>query len=284
MLALLIIAILLAGTVQVAAWKAAKTKWVIGDIVYGNEVVLQKPSQTLFHQQTLATSDTEAIAIAFPAALSITGVAPAFQAGLTITQTSDAAILATDTGFYTANWCFNCFSNNGGWAVGDIAAMSPIRSASMVGSGLIWPYMNTPDPTAGYTVMRFKPYINSSESPGNISISPGAGLINNTVDNATSPTVVGTNNSTAAWKSKEPINYKTATKEQIRNASGLERMWRNANLANTVPKSYNGSVERPTWINPSPDVLKMADRNKVLNDSLNMTRPGEKAHTLFWDL
>ncbi|WP_424357488.1 hypothetical protein [Methanocella sp. MCL-LM] len=283
MLALLIMAILISGTTEVSAWRAAKMKWVIGDIVFGNEVVLQKPSQTLFHQQTLAASDTEAMAISFPAAMAGTGSAVAGAPGLTIAQTSDAAILGTDTGYYTANWCFNCFSNNGGYALGDMSAMSPIRSGSMLGAGLIWPYMNTPDPAAGYTIMRFKPYINSSENTGNITISPGTGLINNTVDNATSPTAVGANN-TSAWKSKEPLNYKTATKEQIQNTSALEKMWRNANLVNTVPKAYTGTVERPTRINADTSVLKMTDRDKSVTDALNMTRPGEKAHTLFWDL
>jgi hypothetical protein len=283
LVALLIVAMLLSGTIQVSAWKAAKTKWVIGDIVYGNEVVLQKPSQTMFHQQTLAESDTEAMAISFPAATTTADLAAIDGNGVAIAQTADAAILGTDTGFYTANWCFNCFSNNGGLIIGDVPGVTPVLAGPMIGSGIIWPYMTAPDPAMENTAMSFKPFMNSSDVAGNITISPESGMINNTPANTSSPTVVGNNNS-AAWKSNPPLNYKSATKEQIQNTSAMEKMWRNANLKNTIPQSYKGTVDRPTWINPESAAIKMTDRNKAISDAKNMTKAGEDVHTLMWDL
>ena len=143
--------------------------------------------------------------------------------------------------------------------------------------------MTPADTEAGYAKMSFKPYMNSSEGPGNVTIAPNASMIGNASANASAANASATNN-TAAWKSKTPVNYRTASKEEIANTSALERMWRNANLKNIVPQSYNGTVDRPTWINPSPDVIMMTDQPKVIRDSLDMTRPGVDAHTLFWDL
>lgn len=274
---------LLAGTMQAYAWMGAKTRWVIGDIVYGNEIVMQKPSQTLFHQQTLVSSDAETMAISFPAATAAGDCTTTGDTGVAIAQTSDEAVQATDTGYYWANWCFSLFSNSGGWDVGDITAANPIHSSSVLGSGLIWPYMTAPSAGAGYTSMSFKPYLNASEGMGSTNITPNLNMIGNISSNISGPSA-GVANKDAAWKSNPPVNYRTATKEEIQNTSTMEKVWRNANLRNTVPQSYNGTVDRPTWIYPSPDVLKMIDRNKVIRDSMNMTKSGAKAHTLFWDL
>jgi hypothetical protein len=281
--ALLIIAMLLSGTIEAYAWIGGKSKWVIGDIVYGNEFVIQKPSQTMFHQQTLASSDTEAMAISFPAATTVFDSAAIGETGVAIAQTSDEAVQATDTGYYKANWCFSLFSNSGGWDVGDVGALSPISSSSVMGSGLIWPYMTAPEAGTMPASINFKPYMNTSGGMSTTNITPNSSMISNTSASAPTTNASGTNGN-AAWKSNPPLNYRTATKEEIQNASTMEKVWRNANLRNTVPQSYKGDVERPTWIYPSKDVLKMIDRNQVIRDSMNMTKQGANAHTLFWDL
>jgi hypothetical protein len=77
-------------------------------------------------------------------------------------------------------------------------------------------------------------------------------------------------------------------KPAIQNLSGLDKMFRNANRKNTnTEKFYNGTVDRPTTILPMEkpmDIIKPADKKKVINDSLNMTHEGKDLRTLFWDL
>lgn len=283
LIAMLIIAILLGSAIQVSAWGASNIKFVIGDVVYGNQAGVWKTNQNLFHQQTLAATDTEAFAISFPAATATCGVDALRLGGPTIVQTSDAAVISTYTGFFKANWCFNDFTNNGGFTVGAVGGMTPSLSGPMLGSGLIWPYMNTPAAAAGPTTMKFKPYMNPSSGLGNVSISPGSGMINNTPGNTSSPGAAGANNTTAG-ASKKPLNYKTATKEQIQDASGMEKLYRNAKVKSPLPQSYKGTIDRPTWINPNSTVIKMTNQSKAVSDSMKMTQPDTKLHTLQWRL
>lgn len=287
LIALLIVAIALAGTVQVAAWRATEFKLVAGDITLGNEVVLQKPSQTLFHDQTEATTDTEALSIAFPAAT--TGNMAA-GTGPTIAQTADTTAQATDMGYYKANWCYTYFVNNGGWGVGEPGLMCPMGPCSMLGSDLIWPYMTDADDVkdSGPAVTaRFKPIIDESPGTGNISPAANTSTVNLSAANLSAANATATSAPSAKPPAlnKSYAGLKNATHEDIASASGLERMWRNANLVNTIPQTYKGSVERPTWIDPNPDaVIRHADRWKVIDHALDMTQPGHREHTLFWSL
>ena len=283
LIALLFVAMLIAGMTQAYAWGASNIKFVIGDVVYGNQAGVWKTNRQLFHRQTLAASDTEAFAISFPGASTQNKIGALALAGPSIAQTSDAAIVSTDTGFFQANWCFNDFTNNGGFTVGAVGGMRPPISGSMLGSGLIWPYMNTPGAIAGPTTMRFKPYMNSTSGLGNVTISPESGIINNTAANTSSPGAAGAN-STTAGKSKTPLNYKTATKDEIQNASGMEKLYRNAKVKSPLPQSYKGTIDRPTWINPNSSVIKMTNQSKAVSDSMKMTDPGTTLHTLHWQV
>ena len=88
-------------------------------------------------------------------------------------------------------------------------------------------------------------------------------------------------------QTKPNRDYKNMTKSDIQNASGLERLYRNPNLVNTIPKSYKGTVDRPTTIAPMEnpmDLIKPANKPKVIADSRNMTKDGTHLKTLFWDL
>lgn len=276
-LALLITAIALSGATSVIAWRATEFKLVSGDIVVGAESVVQRPSQTLFHNQIHAAADTEAMAISFPATASPGSIATTGDAGINIAQTSDATVQDADTGFYKANWCYLYFTNSGGWPVGNMAAMNPLSSSAMMGSDLIWPYMTDADDRQPTSTLSYKPYIDSSPGVGNITITPNPSILNNTTESKPYSSQSGLNTS-------HP-NNKNATKELISNASTMERVWRNANLANTIPKTYKGTVERPTWIDPKPqEVLRHLNSTQVIDHSLDMTKPGTRAHTLFWDL
>lgn len=289
-IAALIVLMALGAMTPAMAWKAQELRADIGDIQFGWEWVLQKPSATLFHTENLASTDTEALAIAFPSQGSGGTLAP------TIAQTSAATAAATDTGFFTANWCYTALVNAGGYdLVPDIGSWQPMRSAYPVGSGTSWPYMNNaPD---GGTTMRFRPAINTSPDTGNASLQLSTGGQNsgalsgvNQSASLAAPKAGNASSSpgNAMGNSPKPNrDYKNMTKVDIKNMTGLEKMYRNAMLVNTVPKSYKGTVARPADIDPMNkpmDLIKPADKSKVIKDSLAMTEAGKHLKTLFWDL
>jgi hypothetical protein len=119
------------------AWIGGERLITIGDMVFGTEFVIQKPSATLFHAENLASADMEALAIAFPVDASGQTVSPS------IAQTSAQTATASDTGFFKANWCYTAGLNPGNYElVPDISLWHPMKSPNMVGSGVSWPYMN----------------------------------------------------------------------------------------------------------------------------------------------
>jgi hypothetical protein len=263
---------------------------------WGGEFAKWKTTATLFHRQDQAATDTEALAIAFPD----TGVTdnlgnPAISGltigGPTIAQTVADTATADSTGFFTASWCYTAAPDAGGYDLTpDVASWHPLKDDDMVGSGLIWPYMASAPGLDGST-MTFRPAINTTKDTGNASVptvksSPGnVGL--------TGSNITAGNKSAAASKpgisqQKRPSDYKDMKKPAIQNLSGMDKMFRNANRKNTnTQKFYNGTVDRPTTILPMEkpmDVIKPADKKKVISDSRNMTNPGTNLRTLFWDL
>jgi hypothetical protein len=160
----------------------------------------------------------------------------------------------------------------------------------------------------GGSTMKFQPAINTTPdtsnanlskaqtAPGNISLTGANLTAGNKSSTGTTPYVSG--NPTAGNKSstgtasgvgeRKPIDYKDMKKPAIQNLSGLDKMFRNANRKNTnTQKFFNGTVDRPTTILPMEkpmDVIKPADKNKVIKDSVNMTKSGTNLRTLFWDL
>jgi hypothetical protein len=266
------------------AWTAGKRLVTIGDMFIGGEFAKWKTTATLFHSQNEAATDTEALAIAFPALDGGTSLAP------TIAQTSAGTAAASDTGFFTAAWCFTAVDDPGGYGLtSDIGAWHPMKSSSMVGSGLTWPYMTDAVDTGGST-MSFKPAINTTVDTSNTKLptntsSPGKTALTGT--NLTPSNTSSTGN-TPYVAQRKPSDYKDMKKPAIQNLSGLDKMFRNANRKNTnTQKFYNGTVDRPTTILPMEkpmDIIKLADEKKVINDSRNMTRDGTTLRTLFWDL
>jgi hypothetical protein len=278
--------------IPVSAWKASEFRADIGDIQFGWEWILQKPSATVFHTENLATTDDEALAIAFPVDASGQTVSPSI--GQTVADTASAS----ETGFFTANWCYTALVNPGGYDLTpDISTWHPMKSSNMVGSGVCWPYMDNA-PLYGESTMTFKPAINMTQDTGNASlqtpvIGPGNGSLMgaNTSSNITAVPEIGnaTSNASLANTTSTMPNrdYKNMTKDDIKNTSGLEKMYRNANLVNRIPQTYSGSVTRPTLIAPMKnpiDIIKPPDKPKVINDALEMTHEGVDLKTLFWDL
>lgn len=303
----LLLLILLCIGIPAGAWKASKLGAAVGDIYFGWEWVIQRPSATLFHSQNLAATDTEALAISFPSAGN--SFAPA------IAQTTAETATATDTGFFTANWCYTALTNHGGYdLVPDVSMWHPVRSASPVGAGISWPYMNNA-PLYGESTMVFNPSINMAPDTSGVSLSLAPDVMSDVTTPTTTKMSVANGASNASNKSlldtvrlvnqstekgsnttsgatnmtqtKPNRDYKNMTKPDIQNASGLERLYRNPNMVNTIPKSYKGTVDRPTIIAPMEnpmDLIKPANKPKVIADSRNMTKEGTHLKTLFWDL
>jgi hypothetical protein len=142
----------------------------------------------------------------------------------------------------------------------------------------------------GGSTMKFQPAINTTVYTSNTKLpattsSPGSVALTGTNITAGNMSSAGTK----PYVSKKiPSDYKDMKKPAIQNLSGLDKMFRNANRKNTnTQKFYNGTVDRPTTILPMEkpmDVIKPADKKKVINDSRNMTRAGTDLRTLFWDL
>jgi hypothetical protein len=289
-IAALVVLVMLVAATPAAAWKASEIRADIGDMRFGLEWVLQRPSATLFHTENLATTDNEALAIAFPVDASGQTVAPA------IAQTAAGTAAASETGFFKANWCYTALVNPGGYdLIGDINTWHPMRSSHMVGSGITWPYMTAP--VEGGNTMQFRPAINTAPDTANTSLQvPAVGAGNSTftggnlTSNATTRKVsqpaVGAG-ATIGPSATPNRDYKNMTAVSIRNMTGLEKMYRNANLRNTIPQTHQGSVARPEDIDPLKqpmDIIKPPNKPQVIADALNMTHEGRDLKTLFWDL
>lgn len=289
-IAALAVLIVLSAMTPAMAWLGSKRVVELGDMVFGVEYVIQKPSATLFHTENLAATDTEALAIAFPVDASGNTVSPAI--GQTVTDT----VAASDSGFFKANWAYTANLNPGGYCLTpDCNAWHPMKSSSMVGSGISWPYMDNA-PLYGESTMTFKPAINTSPDTGNASINspsvgPGKAGLSATNISAGNKISGASNQTPYVSKGNSPTkpnrDYKNMTKTDIKNMTGLEKMYRNANLRNTVPQTYKGTVQRPTAIDPNKkpnDVIKPPNNPQVIKDAINMTHDGTDLRTLFWDL
>ena len=82
-------------------------------------------------------------------------------------------------------------------------------------------------------------------------------------------------------------DYKNMTRADVKNMTGLEKMYRNANMKNTVPQTHKGDVSRPTIIatmKKPMDLIKPPNKPQVIKDSLNMTKDSTHLKTLNWDL
>ncbi len=307
---LLIMLIVIAATPGLA-WIGSKLGVTMGDIRFGDEIIIQKPSATLFHSQNTAASDTEALAISFPGTATSPAGAPA------IAQTTDSSLVSTDTGFFKANWCYTALTNLGGYDVtGDVSTWHPMADSKPLGAGVNWPYMDQSGKEAN--TMKFRPAINTTPdtrnvnisqnqtSPGNVSASNTSLPTNKSTPGnlSTSRPVPGNQSVNRSATGSQPVNnnsarqspvtgstpnrdYKNMTAKDIEDMPGLEKLYRNANLRNTIPQSYKGTVDRPTTIAPMKnpmDIIKPANKPQVISDSRNMTAGGTVLKTLFWDL
>jgi len=99
------------------------------------------------------------------------------------------------------------------------------------------------------------------------------------------------NNSTAQGGATAPTHHPmvnpASTKEQIQNMSELQRMVRNAFIGSTMNMAYEGTVQSPTWIDPTGNgrgVFNQINFNTILGLADKMTLPGTHLTPVFWNI
>jgi hypothetical protein len=249
-----------------------------GNVVAGIDFTSSGMSQDLFHKETLASSDTEAMAISFP------GGGP----GATIAQSSDRTIAGSATGFVTADYAFYPCVNYGAAPVGfgHMWDPYPVTPALFYGNSLLFPEMvaqrNLIDNEELRRLDAPKITLPPPEAAG--ATSQLMGLYG----------LEGINNS--SWGAREggmPVILSTRTIDfdaspaQINNTSIVERLWRNSHLGHLLPYAYEGDAAYPSWLMPVKNpygLMEMQCPTNVFSLALDKTRPGSYLIRSFWTL
>jgi hypothetical protein len=246
-----------------------------GDLLYNGETILAPFQITIFHGQTLAATDAEALATS---PLSVTG-----DGGFSIAQTNDRSVAATQTGFFNVLFpnfrIVNFPTEPIGQGLGWVQDIQPIRIAGLPqNTAMIFPPMTEItriDNGTGranntsYTINNnfSKPYY-----PGNMVV-----IKNVTNEKGKNQTVID----------RAPRDYMTiiATPEQVANKTIMERMWRDVHLNYNLDLAYSGETCFPDQIFPVDNpyaVTFQIPLNRSNSDALILTRPGMHIKRLFW--
>ena len=299
---ILTVVLLLAAGIPAGVSARMEARWAVqsGDVLMGTDWSVQHPQATLYHNSATNAADSESVGISFPTSIDLSPSQGTNLALPAISQTSDQTIDATNTGYFSANWCYLNTHNNGGGPLdaSDPSLTHPFASGAMLGSGILFPYMTPIDDSS----VNFKPIINNSDmdttipdinnnSSAPFTLSTAVFLPTNTSTNISANLTGGqsvnqTGTSTQQAVRKPRIDP-ASTADEIKNMTDLQRMDRNAFLGTTMYKAYQGNVSSPTWIDPNQhpaDVTKMKDHLQVNKDALNMTEPDSKLYTVLWDL
>ena len=78
-------------------------------------------------------------------------------------------------------------------------------------------------------------------------------------------------------------NPRVATRSEVRNISGWDRLTTNVIGRSGIDSTYQNQTSYPTYINPW-NVVKLADKYKVMSDTRNMTRAGSYLQQRMWAL
>jgi hypothetical protein len=78
-------------------------------------------------------------------------------------------------------------------------------------------------------------------------------------------------------------NPRKATRSEVRNISGWDRLTTNVIGRSGIDSTYMNRTSYPSCINPW-NVIKLADQYKVMSDTVNMTRPGSYLQQRLWAL
>ncbi len=298
-----------------------------GDVITGMDFSVQKPVAAIFHQQTTTAVDLENLNLSFPAFadglhaglspddLSATSnILPFGPVSLAFPSIHEDALQSADmtsTGFVTANWAYiadTAAGNLGSEPIGTrLASGHPFKSPKMLGSEFLWPYMvpigaasasggdmafdlsglsldpgfgDILDNAPAYHTPKISFAVNSSMASGDNGIRASN----------TSVTGRASGNASQPYKrepTRKPRVNPKATREEIRNMTLMQRMYRDAFVGSTMHMAYEGPTQYPTWIDPFDNgrgVFNQIDMQKILQVAHKKTLPGEHIAPVFWDI
>jgi hypothetical protein len=254
-----------------------------GNTVFGVDAITGGMSQAVFHQQTLATDDEEALAIDFPAMSGDTVAAPS------IAQASTDTITAASTGFFFSNFQYAPVVNVGAVpvGVGQFGKVSPVETAPFMGKAVIYPEM----------VVRGN-LLGKGELPAMLSTGfsfppPQATIANDTIwklgkfesdQKATGLNAI--DKDLPVILSAHAFDF-ISTPAQISKASIVERLWRNAKQGSMLNYLYEGDAAFPEWIAPVKNPLQLIDcgvGSAAIKSALEMTQSGKFLTRSFWSI
>ncbi len=254
-----------------------------GDTVFGVDAITGGMAQAIFHQQTLATDDEEALAIDFPAMSGDTIASPS------IAQISTDMITAASTGFFFSNFQYYPVVNVGAVpvGVGQFGKVSPVEMAPFIGKSVMYPEMVVKGNLLGKG--DFPTMINTG-----FSFPPAqAAVANDTVwklgKTESEQNAQGLNaidKGLPVILSGHAFDF-VSTPAQISKASTVMRLWRNVKQGSMLNYMYEGDAAFPTWIAPVKNPLQLIDCGEgsaAIKNALEMTRPGKFLQRSFWSL
>lgn len=248
----------------------------MGNIVFGGDIIENDMFQSVFHQQTLSTTDTES--------LGITGN----EDGIDISQASDQSVAATSTGYFEANLPFYPCLNHGApmVGIGESVAAYPVTRAKFTGNTLFFPEMVNQGNMLNNTqliernMMRTTlPAYSATSATGTLQGLYASQGINNSgfnARNAGQPVIL----------SSQTIDF-DACPPVINNTTIIERLWRNSHLGALLDNAYEGDTAFPSYLMPykSPYILmEMHNPMTIVNYAMQETRPGAKLIRSMWTL
>ncbi|AFD00930.1 hypothetical protein Mtc_2195 [Methanocella conradii HZ254] len=257
-------------------------RWALqaGDAITGEDFSVQHPVAEIYHQQSSSLSGLEHYDASFSSGIPFGPVSIALPS---IQEENALSLNSSSSGFFAANWAYIsdvAAGNAGAEPLGiRLASGHPLKSNRMLGSEFIWPYMM---PIAKASTGSLMLDVNSLASPGILTGSssmPEYGSLSASLNNA--------GKLRPGWGERRPRVSPGATKEEIKNMTTLQRVYRNAFIGSTMHKAYEGPTQYPEWIDPYDNgkgVFNQIDMNKILQNALKKTRPGERIAPVFWDL
>jgi hypothetical protein len=126
----------------------------------------------------------------------------------------------------------------------------------------------------------------NTTAPANATSAVNTTTATNTTS-ATNATKAAEKQKPAGWGQRKPRVDQKMTKEQIKNSTNLQRVYRNAFVGTTMHKAYEGQTQYPTWITPYDNgtgCFNACDRNKMMDLALKKVVPGAHIAPVFWDL
>jgi hypothetical protein len=244
-----------------------------GDMMFYSDTIILPIARAIFHQQTLAATDTEAFAFS--------PLSPAGGTGIALAQTSAGTAVATDTGFFAVTLPFLWLPEYPGQMIGDspewAAATQPIRFAGLpLNTMMEFPSMTeiTRPETDRANVSAYIVDGNNSipRYPGNMM------LIKNTTDE---------NGRNVTTLERPPRDYMTliAPPEEVANKTIMERMWRNVHINYQLDRAYVGETCYPDLIYPIKEtytLMPFVPDSVSIDAALNNTQGGRHIRRIFW--